>query len=256
MTQNIDEVRRSIAQMFERVENQNFYELFSVEKDASKKDISTAYRQLARQWHIDRYNKFDLGDDKKKLQSIFEALNNAQRTLTDDAQRANYDASLDPNAIGATDVVDIFNADKLFLRGKTFLQQGSNKGAHEHFSEAHSLNPDDQDIYIYMLYSEYLQMPKDSEGKPRAKERAQKIHDEFDTILKERGDIDWLMVFLGVVKEGMGQKNSARALFRDALMVNPRNADAKRQVRMMKLRQERKSTDDGLWSKIKSVFRS
>ena len=256
MTENIDDVRRSIQQMFERSESQNFYELLSVERDASSKDISSAYRQLARQWHVDRYNKFDLGDDKQKLQAVFAALNNAQRTLTDDSKRKEYDASLDSDGVDATDVVNIFNADKLFLRGKTFLQQGSYKGAYEQFSEAHKLNPQDQDIYIYMLYAEYLQIPKNPEGAPRAKTRAQEIHDEFEKILAARGDLDWLMVFLGVVKVGMGQNNKAYALFRDALLTNPKNADAKRQVRMMKMKQEREKNDQGLWEKIKSAFRS
>lgn len=256
MTESIHDVRRAILEMFERIELESFYELLEVEQDASKKDISSAYRKLARQWHVDRYNKFDLGDDKQKLQSIFAALNNAQRTLTDEAKRAEYDGSLGSESLNADDVVNIFNADKLFLRGKTFLKQGSSKGAHEQFSDAHKLNPDDQDIYIYLLYSEYLQIPKTSEGLLRSKTRAQEIHDELDVIIQSREDLDWLMVFLGVVKQGLGQENNAYNLFRDALILNPKNADAKRQVRMIKLRHERKQVDQGLWGKIKGMFRS
>lgn len=254
MAKDIEDVRADINQMYEKIQSANYYEILGVTREAEKKEIMSVYRNLARQWHVDRYSMFDLGPDKEKLQKIFAEINNAQRTLIDPDKREEYNEELEGGAVDGADVVNIFNADKLFLRGKNFLQQGSYRGAFEQFEEASELNPDDQDIYIHKIYTEYLLIPKNEEGKPHQITRANQIYEELAEILNARGEVEWLMVFLGTVGIGLGKERQAKSLFREVMMINPKNYDAQRQLRLIEMRKERDSKK-GFFEKLMDKFK-
>lgn len=65
----------------------DFYELLGVKKDASKQEIKTAYREMAKKYHPD-INK---DPDASK---IIVSLNEAKEILLDDDKRKEYDALL------------------------------------------------------------------------------------------------------------------------------------------------------------------
>ena len=75
MAKDIEDVRADINQMYEKIQSANYYEILGVTREAEKKEIMSVYRNLARQWHVDRYSMFDLGSDKEKLQKIFAEIN-------------------------------------------------------------------------------------------------------------------------------------------------------------------------------------
>jgi len=60
----------------------DYYKILGIPKNASKKDIKKAYRQLAHKYHPDRAN----GDEKK-----FKEINEAYQALSNDEKRAQYD---------------------------------------------------------------------------------------------------------------------------------------------------------------------
>ena len=64
---------------------QDFYQILGVARDASQKDISTAYRRLARQYHPDVTG----GDDA--AESRFKEVNAAHSVLSNEEHRAAYD---------------------------------------------------------------------------------------------------------------------------------------------------------------------
>ena len=257
MPRDIHEVRASIVEMFARVERGDYYEILGVPQDAPPEAITPAYRELAKTWHVDRYSMFDLGEDKAKLLKIFAEINNANRTLSDAARRAEYDASRGGGAgaaASAQEVAALINADNYFLRGKNFLKQGSYKGAYEQLQEAKKLNPDDEDIEAYLLYTEYLLIPKNPEGKPVATQRANEIYAKLSEQLQARGgEVDWLMVFVATVGLGVGKDRQARSMLREVLLISPNNFDAQRQLRLLEMRKDR-ADSGGLMGKLKGLL--
>jgi curved DNA-binding protein CbpA len=240
-----------IRQMHATLDEATFYELLEVSTDADTKAINSAFRKKAKEWHVDRYSKYDLGEEKEKLQAIFSKLNEAQRTLTNDASRREYDDVLENGEDDGTDVVAILEAEQLFLRGKNILSRGSYKGAHEMFRDAAELNPDDIDINCHFLYTEYLLIGKDDSGAPLDRARAEEIYKELDDVNEEvkNRESDWLLVFLGVIELGLGKTNRARANFSEALMLNPRNQEAQRHKRLIEMRKD-KSDEKGFFGKL------
>ena len=63
---------------------QDYYEMLGVPKDASKEDLKSAFRRLARQYHPD-VNK------DPQAEETFKEINEAYAVLSDDQKRATYD---------------------------------------------------------------------------------------------------------------------------------------------------------------------
>ncbi|WP_069658642.1 DnaJ C-terminal domain-containing protein [Arcticibacter eurypsychrophilus] len=63
----------------------DYYKLLGVEKNATEKDIKTAYRKLARKYHP------DLNPDNKEANLKFQQINEANEVLSDKEKRKKYD---------------------------------------------------------------------------------------------------------------------------------------------------------------------
>ena len=246
-----DAILDKIRQMHATLDEATLYELLEIPTDADTKAINSAFRKKAKEWHVDRYSKYELGDEKEKLQAIFSKLNEAQRTLTNPQSRSAYDDVLNNGEDEGTDVVSILEAENLFLRGKNTLSRGGYKGAHEMFRDAYELSPDDIDIKCHFIYTEYLLIGKDDSGAPLDMARAQELFKELDDINEEvkKRESDWLHVFLGVILLGIGRTKRAKTHFSEALMLNPRNQEAQRHKRLLEMREE-KSESKGFFAQL------
>lgn len=70
----------------------DYYEILGVNREATEKEIKTAYRKLARKWHPDLH----AGKDKETAEEKFKQVNEAYEVLGDPDKRAKYD-KLGPN---------------------------------------------------------------------------------------------------------------------------------------------------------------
>ncbi len=246
MSRDFQEVRQEILAMHQRVQEETYYDLLGVQLDADTAMISSKFRELAKKWHVDRFSQYELGAEKQKVQEIFSALNTAHRTLTDSDKRAEYDFEID----GGPDINTILQAESDFRRGKTMLQAGSYKGAHECFKEAHEKKDDELEYLAHMLYTEFLLIPKNDEGIVKTQKRGREIFEELDKISAAIPEKDWLLTFLGVVGLGIGKEREAEGLFQEALMANSNYSDAKRQLRLLRMRRRNAKKKGGFLSRL------
>ena len=63
----------------------DYYDILGVRKNASEKDIKSAYRKLARKYHPDH------NPDDKSAEDRFKEITEAHEVLSDPKQRALYD---------------------------------------------------------------------------------------------------------------------------------------------------------------------
>jgi curved DNA-binding protein len=65
----------------------DYYEILGISREATDKEIKTAYRKLARKWHPDLHQ----GKDKEAAEDKFKQINEAYEVLSDAEKRAKYD---------------------------------------------------------------------------------------------------------------------------------------------------------------------
>lgn len=65
----------------------DYYEILGIGREATEKEIKTAYRKLAREWHPDLHS----GKDKEAAEEKFKQINEAYEVLSDPDKRAKYD---------------------------------------------------------------------------------------------------------------------------------------------------------------------
>ena len=71
----------------------DYYKILGVSKSASERDVSKAYRKLARQWHPD---KWKTDEEKAKAEEMFKDIARGKEILSDPEMRARYDRGEDP----------------------------------------------------------------------------------------------------------------------------------------------------------------
>jgi curved DNA-binding protein len=67
------------------MEYKDYYKILGVDKNATQKDIKSAYRKLARKWHP------DVNPDDEEAQERFKDINEAYQVLSDPEKRKKYD---------------------------------------------------------------------------------------------------------------------------------------------------------------------
>lgn len=66
---------------------QDYYEILGVGRNATEKELKTAYRKLARKWHPDLHKE----NEKEAAEEKFKQINEAYEVLSDPEKRAKYD---------------------------------------------------------------------------------------------------------------------------------------------------------------------
>jgi curved DNA-binding protein len=69
------------------VKFQDYYEVLGVKREATEKEIKSAYRKLARKWHPDLHP----GDKKAEAEEKIKKINEAYEVLSDQEKRKKYD---------------------------------------------------------------------------------------------------------------------------------------------------------------------
>ena len=246
---DLNQLLATIDEMHKRLSKLTYYDLLNVTPEETTENITRAYRLMAREWHVDRFSTVDLGERKSKVQEIFAALNQAHRTLSDPKLREDYDVEMDIGDQGP-DIGAILEAESSFRQGKNMLNSASFAGAFEKFKFCVEVQPDEIQYRAHALYCEFALLPKDKEGMVNNKERAEKIFAKLDEYNKTIPEKDWLLVFLGNVALGLGKANSAQSMFNEALIVNPQNHEAKRQIRLVRMRKKNAENSKGFFAKL------
>jgi curved DNA-binding protein CbpA len=222
------ELVAEIDAAYDRMQQQSFYELLGVPRDADADAIRKRYLELAKRWHSDRFAGLELGERAAKAEEIFRRIAEAQRILSDGAQRKAYDFVLERHAQGLpTEAGVILEAEAVFKKAQGLVRRGQAAAALPLLERAVELNKGEPEFWIYLGYALYSAKGKAALGEAEANIR----HG-----LEMRDKLDVGYEFLGRIARVEGCADDARKNFRRALELNPKNLEAERELRLMTMR--------------------
>jgi curved DNA-binding protein CbpA len=165
-----------IDELLERFEASSFYEILSVATDATEQEIKSAYHDLARKYHPDRYQAAGYSPEfRAQVGKLFTYINQAYSTLSDPASREAYgagssrrDSQLDA-ALQARSAIDMEQekiADSLYRAGRLALSRKEFEKAVAHLKECVWLRPDFAKYHHFLgvAQSEISRYRKDAEA--------------------------------------------------------------------------------------------
>lgn len=88
-------IRRELICLSEQLDALNHFEFFGVDPDASQREIKMAYFRLSKRYHPDKHFGDDIGAFEEMLESIFQRVTKAYRTLSDPNNREAYEAEIE-----------------------------------------------------------------------------------------------------------------------------------------------------------------
>lgn len=230
------------------LDGKTHYEILDVARDADDRAVRTAFRKLARDFHADRFARYGLDPDAQSaVQKVFIAINRAHETLSDAAQRREYDLGLEMKANGgsalargggaASQMDQVFKAEKLIKDATVLISRGDADAALERLRPALAITPDDPVAKAALAYAEYLV----ARGQGGSQVIQGRTLETLSAICGELDNREEPFLYLGRLYRDTGDTDRAIRAFQQALAINPHYAEAGSELRHAQRKVETKS---------------
>jgi curved DNA-binding protein CbpA len=213
-------LRDALLAVVPRAKERDYFTRLGVAESAGRQDVKSAFLALARQFHPDRFTSPGLADLQTVVKDFFASVNEAYEVLSDDRKRAEYVAARHAKGTARGEAARVdFQKGEACLRTRDFARARG-------FLES-AVRADPRPEYQAALAFACLTDP----GR-KDRERARKLLAEAtrDTTC------DRALYVAGLLARDEGDDGGAERWFRAAAKVNPKNADATRELRLAEAR--------------------
>lgn len=224
-----------LSELAVAVHDMNYFEMLGIPSSAGADDVRNAFFALVKKWHPDR-----LPPALKPLapwnDQIFHHLSEAERVLSDTAERTKYIKSVQGG--GGTPRQDrklnaILTAAMEFQKVEVLLRRKHYDEAMQILDEILALAPDEADYLATKGMIIFRREPKDATAQDRAMKWLEQALERNDR--NERA-----LMAMAEIYERRGRREKALELYRMVVSINPKNLDATRQVRLATMRGQSK----------------
>ena len=235
----------------------DYFGLLGIEPDASKAQVQKAYFELAKVLHPDKLQKRNITDVQAEAAKVFKVLSEAYKTLSDDAARREYAASVRASApqpegplpplkntqellrARPTDLhADEKEAAKIFFhKGALLMKKGAVDQALEFFKRALECDADVARYELQLGWAYFLsdQLPE------RERMRSARRHLEAALRLDDKNPEGHY--FMARFHKAAGSTEECRAHLLKALAQRENYIDAKRELRLLDMRERGQKPD-------------
>jgi hypothetical protein len=216
-------------------ERAHAFALFGIDHDADRKQIRAAWAELSKTYHPDGVEGSGRAALRDRVERVFAALSEAYGVLSDQDQREKLRAAL--TAGGGTLSADedtgavvrnAFEAERLGREGDKLLNAREWARAAEMFARAHELSPKDSDIEAAMVFAEFRRSNSADPSLALV---------QLDKVVTETPNCARAHYFKGLLELGRENLAIAKLCFATAHKLDPRNIDAERQLRAIRMRE-------------------
>ena len=232
LTSEQSSLKQKILERAFAISSQDYFQMLSLERDATAEQVQKAFFALAKVWHPDRLPPA-LVDVKDACSKVFTHLTEAQATLLDQERRAEYMTLLKDGGATPDDqakIHAILEAATEFQKAEIFMKRNDNAQAHELARKAHALDPEQAD-YLAMVTWLDAQKPE-WVGREKTLEKIAVL----DRCIKLNANSERAYFWRGMLYKRIDDMPKAMKDFKKAAELNPRNLDAMREVRLHNIR--------------------
>ncbi len=227
-----------IQEKYALLKSGDYFALLGVPRDADLSAVRNAYFALAKLLHPDALSRQRLQGLEREAVEVFKALTEAYNTLTDRKKRAEYDAQVRA-APGMTSGEMRAARDRtqeariFFHKGTLFLQRRAFQDAEACFRKAAELDPATGRYFCYLGYA-IMQ----NEALPQAR-RLEEARQWFEKAIEASTNDHEPHYFMSLYYKAAGDPDKQRQCLQDALAINPRHVESRREMRLLAMRQTR-----------------
>lgn len=224
--ERIERLRAFVMETYLRVSKANYYEALGVTVEARTPDIVSAYDRFEKSLGAEGLEGVEDGLLRNKARDALIKLRKARDVLLDPKRRAEYDRKVLKKKPAKRVRPDILKAEINYREGRKALDERDFERAYELLDLAVQQDPH-QTVYRMYRGWAHFQCADDRQGRAEAQ-------DEIKAALVDDRSKDVGYILLGHICRERGDDATAERLYRKALDVNPRNAEARRYLQALR----------------------
>jgi tetratricopeptide (TPR) repeat protein len=223
--------RREITERAEKIDREDFFAMLGVPRDCPVDVAQSAYFGLAKRWHPDRLPA-ELSDLRDQAAKVFARLSEAFQTISDKEKRAKY-VDLMQQGGGSPEeqekVNQILEAHMDFQKAEILLKKGDLAGAERLAAKAAAADPEQAD---YLALLAWLRASQPGASTSVLAESVK----TFDSLLGQVPNHHRALWYRGSLLKRLGREELGIVDFRRLLVLDSKNLDAAREVRLYDMR--------------------
>ncbi|NLH48867.1 MAG: response regulator [Myxococcales bacterium] len=263
------EMRTRVLRVFNRVSQGNDFQVLGVGPNPTEHEIRVAYHKMAKEFHPDRFFGRASEEVRSQVEEIFRRATESYENVNTQEKIGEYIKKIESqDEAPKTDariegVKRIIMAEQYFQNGKQYLREKRFARAAAEFKKAMEISTNEAEYVAYYGWSLY--------NIPREKD----ITDEDKKLFADQseGDLQFngreslnraitlnprserAYLFLGAIYKQEGLKEFAEKQYEKALICNPNCIEALRELRLIKLQEQKLTQKKTLMDKLNTFFK-
>lgn len=216
-----EEARRRISAKLTEVAGKNHWETLGVKRGADPGSVKKSFYALSREFHPDSFAGVSLGSVTPKLELLFQQIQSAYATLSDDAKRGEYEAKMSiESGGGSSDIGALFQAESDFQKVKFLYDRGDLAGGQKIIDRVVKIMANNEEAQGYKLFLDWWST--------KSVDSADSVVRELLVLYKRAPAAVALGDFMGWIYMEIGNLNSAKTAFRKVIEIQPKHVGANR----------------------------
>ena len=274
-----EEISKKVYDYFNRVQNANALQVLDLPAKPSLDEVKQAYFKLAKEFHPDRYHdKPEIV--KLKAQEVFRRVQEAYEKLETKDKLKQYLTLLESQPAQACEVSAevsslqeekrketmkrVIEAESHFTEAEKYLKTQDWLNAAIELRRALLIQTDEPEYMIYFGWAIFKMADTVAEGKLQLPEELAIAKDAdlifvareyLNRAIEANPRLDRGYLYLGQIYKRQGLRDMARRQFEKAAICNPSNAEAQRELMLMKVELRKAREKKGLKDTLKDILK-
>ena len=261
---DLSELRKQIEEKYETLVDANFFEILDLRNNPTEHEVRVAYHKLAKLFHPDKFFGNVSPEFKAKVEEIFRAISDAYEALNTQDRINKYINKLEDEksdeekqSTRLEGVKKIILAEQHYQNGINYLREKRFTRASDAFKKGVEITNEPEYIahYGWAMYNMPDEKDLDEEelamrGNDSDADFQFQGREHLNRAIQMNPRTEKAYVFLGHVYKRQGLKEFAEKQYEKALICNPNSIEALRELRLIKLEEQKKVKKKSLLERL------